>query len=351
VTAQPAWLSNLHAALPESAEVTLVITKRENIEYLTLSKRNIDEYLVSQRRASKRYQQVVLGLVFSLLAGFVGVFAYTEGLSKHIDAQQAQVRVLESAITTAAEQLVTFGLVESFDNTSALDLLDELAGQVRQHHLAINFLAESTRRYFPDLVSSKLAAIDSSGLSEHLEASVPDSIGSTGIGGTVSADLDLLEKYLDDPVLALLAQLNEIDVYARSLPSTPPLSSARVSSRFGMRRHPVSNRFEAHKGVDFVSYTESNVVATHDGVVVFAGRDGSFGNVVRLQSSDGLVTLYAHLSKLLVSVGDQVAAGAVLGIVGNTGLSTSRHLHYEISFQGIQLDPLRLMRLSNEVQQ
>jgi murein DD-endopeptidase MepM/ murein hydrolase activator NlpD len=351
MTAKPAWLSSLYAALPESVEATLVITKRESIEYLTLGKNNIDEYLAAQRSIRKRYKQAVLGLLLSLLAGFIGVFSYTHGLNAHINAQQQQVSMLEAAIASAAEQLVTYGLVESVEGTSTLALLDELAGQVQQHHLAINFLAESTRRYFPALISSKLAEIESSGLSEHLKASIPDSVGSTGIGGTVPSDLDLLEKHLDDPVLALLAQLNDIDVYSRSLPSAPPLGSARVSSGFGMRKHPVSNRFEAHKGVDFVSYTESNVVATHDGAVVFAGRDGRFGNVVRLESTDGLVTLYAHLFKVLVGVGDQIAAGTVLGIVGNTGLSTSRHLHYEVSFQGFQLDPLRLMRLSNEVQQ
>ncbi len=113
-----------------------------------------------------------------------------------------------------------------------------------------------------------------------------------------------------------------------------------------MRRHPVTSHFQAHKGIDFVaSSPRAEVIATHDGTVVFAGFEGDFGNVVKLRNDNGITTVYAHLSKIAVSLRTQVKRGELVGNIGNTGMSTSSHLHYEVHFQDRVIDPLRLSGL------
>lgn len=112
-----------------------------------------------------------------------------------------------------------------------------------------------------------------------------------------------------------------------------------LSSPFGWRNIAVNgNRF--HGGVDFMADTGTPVAAARDGLVTRSGWWGTYGNVVVLDHGDGSETRYAHLSRLLVSVGDALRQGDILGAVGSTGASTGPHLHFELRFDGRAVDPL-----------
>jgi len=124
-----------------------------------------------------------------------------------------------------------------------------------------------------------------------------------------------------------------------------PLEFTRVSSRFNLnRRHPVLNRIRAHKGVDYAAPTGTPVRAAGDGRVIFAGRKGGYGNVVEIDHSRGVVTLYAHLSRFAkgIRAGQRVQQGKVIGYVGMTGLATGPHLHYEYRLNGVHKDPQKV---------
>jgi murein DD-endopeptidase MepM/ murein hydrolase activator NlpD len=114
----------------------------------------------------------------------------------------------------------------------------------------------------------------------------------------------------------------------------------RITSGFGMRRHPILGYSRLHAGLDFGAPWGAPIFAVSDGVVSFAGRRGGHGNYVRLEHGGGLGTGYGHMSRIAVSPGTQVRGGQVIGYVGSTGLSTGPHLHYEVYKAGHTVDPL-----------
>jgi murein DD-endopeptidase MepM/ murein hydrolase activator NlpD len=128
---------------------------------------------------------------------------------------------------------------------------------------------------------------------------------------------------------------------AGGLPAGLPLASARLTSGFGWRTHPLSGGWRPHSGVDLAAPHGSPIVATAGGVVGTAGWSGGYGLLVAVSHGDGVQTRYGHLSRLAVAPGQQVAAGQVIGYVGSTGDSTGPHLHYEVRVDGRAIDPLR----------
>ncbi|MEX1670108.1 peptidoglycan DD-metalloendopeptidase family protein [Zhongshania guokunii] len=134
-----------------------------------------------------------------------------------------------------------------------------------------------------------------------------------------------------------------------TIPSGYPLSDAYVTSRFGMRNHPVLGRMALHGGADLRAGVGTPVYATADGVVEWAGmNDSGFGRLVKLNHNFGFTTLYGHLSKAAVSIGDYVRQGDLLGYSGNTGMSSAPHLHYEVRHLHRRLAPGPFMEWSWE---
>jgi murein DD-endopeptidase MepM/ murein hydrolase activator NlpD len=113
-----------------------------------------------------------------------------------------------------------------------------------------------------------------------------------------------------------------------------------VSSGFGMRFHPILNYSRMHQGVDLRASYGTPIVAVSDGRVELAGWHGGHGNTVALNHGGGLETLYGHMSRIAVRVGESVHRGAVIGYVGSTGLSTGPHLHFEVHRNGVPVNPL-----------
>lgn len=118
-----------------------------------------------------------------------------------------------------------------------------------------------------------------------------------------------------------------------------PVANARMTSSFGMRRHPLLGYSRLHKGVDFGAPTGTPIVAAADGVVGFAGWHGGHGKYVKINHSSGLGTGYGHMSRIAVRSGERVRQGEIIGYVGSTGLSTGPHLHYEVYKNGGAVNP------------
>lgn len=129
-----------------------------------------------------------------------------------------------------------------------------------------------------------------------------------------------------------------------------PVNGARLSSRYGNRRHPVLGYRRKHKGVDFAAPRGTPIMAAGTGTIVRSSRYGSFGNYVRIKHSDGYSTAYAHLSKYGrgIKSGRRVVQGQTIGYVGTTGRSTGPHLHYEVLKHGKQINPMTLSALSGK---
>ena len=128
---------------------------------------------------------------------------------------------------------------------------------------------------------------------------------------------------------------------ARTLIRTP-ISGARLSSSFGMRRHPISGYNSMHRGVDFAAPTGTPIIAAGSGVITEAGWYGSYGRYIRVRHNSTYDTAYAHMSRIARGIrpGARVEQGQVIGYVGSTGRSTGPHLHYEILVNNRKVNPL-----------
>lgn len=117
-----------------------------------------------------------------------------------------------------------------------------------------------------------------------------------------------------------------------------------ISSYYGMRVHPIFGTSRMHTGIDLAAGAGTPIYAAEAGTVIIAGLRGGYGNAVVIDHGGGLATLYAHQSRLTVSVGENVAAGERIGFVGCTGYCTGDHLHFEVHVNGNHVDPLGYLR-------
>jgi len=130
-----------------------------------------------------------------------------------------------------------------------------------------------------------------------------------------------------------------------------PIDGARLSSNFGMRKHPILGYNKLHKGVDFAAKSGTPIYAGGNGVIEFAGNNGGYGKYIRIRHNNEYKTAYAHLSKFKkgISKGARVNQGNIIGFVGSTGNSTGPHLHYEIIYQTKQINPMTMKLPSGKI--
>ena len=148
------------------------------------------------------------------------------------------------------------------------------------------------------------------------------------------------QELVDELETSLTSIQNELEGLIASIPSEWP-AKGWLSSRFGKRRSPWTGKKEFHSGIDIANRRGTQVYAPGDAVVKFAGRNGSSGRTIVLNHGQGITTQYAHLSKIYVKKGDRVRKNQKIANMGNTGKSTSSHLHYVVRVNGIPIDPRR----------
>lgn len=119
----------------------------------------------------------------------------------------------------------------------------------------------------------------------------------------------------------------------------PLPSSTYITSRFGLRIHPITGEQKSHNGIDISANSGSTIVAADGGTVTMAAWNGGYGNCVMIDHGNGYITLYGHMSSLAVSQGQSVSQGECIAYVGSTGLSTGPHLHFEVYQGGGRIDP------------
>ena len=157
------------------------------------------------------------------------------------------------------------------------------------------------------------------------------------------------EEELEGKLQKIAAQ--NTSIYSDSTNSSAVISNgswpvpgySRISSPFGYRIHPVLGVKKLHTGIDIPAPTGTPAVAVSSGTVIYSGVQGSYGNTVMIRHDNGLVSLYAHNSSLVVNVGDKVEKGQVVAKIGSTGRSTGPHLHFEIRVNGTVQNPLNYL--------
>jgi murein DD-endopeptidase MepM/ murein hydrolase activator NlpD len=191
---------------------------------------------------------------------------------------------------------------------------------------------------------------------------IPSSVRMAGFGGTnrytklesmdnseliisVAKKLDVLSKQVyvqsksyDEVIKMALGK----EKMLASIPSVMPVSNRdlkRTASGWGMRMHPIYRIPRFHYGMDFTAPVGTDVFVTGNGIVKEVGRNAGYGNTIVVDHGYGYETLYGHLSRLNVKVGQSVNRGDVIGFVGSSGASTAPHLHYEVMKNGQKVNP------------
>jgi murein DD-endopeptidase MepM/ murein hydrolase activator NlpD len=169
-----------------------------------------------------------------------------------------------------------------------------------------------------------------------------DYTSTSGAFAEVKGELDRMKGELaglEEKSLVLERFYEQNNLMLASTPSIWPVRGY-FSSSFGMRNDPFTGEREMHYGIDVSTVTGRPVVATADGIVLYASRRGTYGNIVVIDHKFGVMTRYAHLSGFNTRAGRQVKRGDVVGYVGNTGRSRAPHLHYEVWVQDRPVTPL-----------
>ena len=145
---------------------------------------------------------------------------------------------------------------------------------------------------------------------------------------------------INNEILALA--LEGLDTqYIGGVFAWPVPGYTRITSKYGMRTHPITGVYKLHTGVDIGAPMGASFVAANDGIVVKAGYNGAYGNMVIIDHGGGIQTLYAHGSEIMVKVGDVVKKGETVVLkVGSTGYSTGAHAHFEVRINGVVTDPM-----------
>jgi murein DD-endopeptidase MepM/ murein hydrolase activator NlpD len=211
---------------------------------------------------------------------------------------------------------------------------------------------------FSELAETKISSIESSlsitGLDIDTMLRQQNKSGKGGQGGPFVPvdDGTVTSGPVEESLYRLNAQmdrLSDLKTLMVGLPLDAPLKTFELNSGFGVRRDPFTGGYAQHLGLDMGAEFKSPVHATGEGKVVVAGWEGRYGRMVEIDHGMGLTTRYAHLSRVLVKVGDKVSRGSVVGQLGCSGRCSGPHVHYEVLHNGKPINPLKFLKAGSDV--
>jgi murein DD-endopeptidase MepM/ murein hydrolase activator NlpD len=273
------------------------------------------------------------------------------------------VTVVGLAANTVRSTVRTAELERTQEQTlQAVAELDEAAGDtvgspsdVRRVAQRVRSRQSSLRHLLDESISTLSsenahiwAGLQRSGINDRRFTNIQNSLPAGGPATPPSVgEYDDTSKAVVDEVI----RNHELKEVLRALPGQMPLADAEVSSDFGLRRHPILGKLDEHSGLDLYSRTYDDTVrSVAPGRVKTARYSGDYGNMVLIEHAGGIQTLYGHLASIAVHEGDKVEGRAVLGRVGSTGMSTGKHLHFEVLLGGVALDPEKVVSAARNLQ-
>lgn len=271
----------------------------------------------------------IAALLILALGTFVGSFFFG-----NTDQSQEKIKELQALVDLRQQELIEHkNSVQNDIDSMTLQIGKLMAHSTRLNALGsrLNEVAEISQDEFNLDAEPGLGG---AGLELTGEANTPQSL----YENLFNLEDSFSKQQEHFNILAKL--LKEQDIQESSTPHIMPLAKGWISSYYGKRIDPFTGHQANHPGMDYSGAYKSNIVAAADGVVVWAGKRSSYGNMVEIDHGNGFMTRYAHAESIQVELGQKVTAGENIAIMGKTGRATSEHLHFEILKNGHKVNPL-----------
>ena len=302
-----------------------------NLTLIKHEKTGIVQYHLNDQKVRNKLIGLAAILFFVLFAAgaLFGTLVLNDG-----QAEQQKIKELQALVELRQQELVQHK--KSVQND--IDSMSLQIGKLMAHSTRLNALGD------------RLTAVADINQEEFNLTEEPG-VGGSGLDltGEVNTPQSLYENLfnLEDTFsqqqenLNILAQLlNEQTLEQNATPHVMPLKQGWISSYYGKRIDPFTGQQANHPGMDYSGSYDSEIVAAADGVVVWAGKRSTYGNMVEIDHGNGFVTRYAHAQEIHVELGQKVTAGETIAIMGKTGRATSEHLHFEVIKNGHKVNPL-----------
>jgi murein DD-endopeptidase MepM/ murein hydrolase activator NlpD len=315
-----------------------------------------DARLILEQDGDLRYliitgslQQKAVRLAICAGAIFILALAGLGATTLHFKSGKERLEDSHKAIYAAMLQGTSDLDGESSKELSEHDML-QLAQTIRERDQEIRQMVNAATSSMSSENSMLNEQLKASGLTQ---AAIKVIQSNTAVGAfTQDRDLDRHpDPLLRGALVEESAKNRELKDILMALPSQMPVTDFYVTSDFGIRKHPITGRPRFHAGIDLVTRVDDRVNPVKPGRVILARPYSDYGNTVIVRHDRGLETLYAHLDRLDVKEGQEVDLTSVLGMVGNTGASTGKHLHFEVSIGGYPVDPSKVITTAHNVQQ
>lgn len=291
-------------------------------------------HLASLRMDRKRWLALAASLLFLPAAAIYVGYDYGRNSEQLDDPVTAQLR---SELIGQRERL-DIALEDAERNMNALS---QQLGRMQARVIRLDAIGQRLTKMAKldkgEFDFAKAPAVGGPESTETLQsASVPDFM----------QQFDELSRQLDnrsEQLSVLETMLMSRNLQEQVLPAGRPIRKGWISSYYGMRNDPFSGKREHHDGVDLAGKDGSKVISVASGVVTWSSDRYGYGNLVEVNHGNGYVTRYGHNKKILVAVGDKVAKGEDLALMGSTGRSTGPHVHFEVLLNGRSQDPVKFI--------
>ncbi len=322
-----------HVWLRDYQDVKLILEQNGDLKYFSIP--------AAFQRIAARGSIIAGGALISTIL-FLSITTLILGVSR-ARLERSHEEVYRALLSSTADG-------SGADASLSEEQMVSLAQTIRDRDMSIRRFVETSMITVSEENDTLKAQLETSGLTEKIVKIIQQNSANGGLTTDLDAESNPLLRGKVAEELSTNRALREV-LYA--LPNRMPVANFNVSSDFGIRKHPLTGKTHFHTGLDLMSETgDDKVFAVKPGVVVMAEFHPQYGNTVVIRHLNGVESLYAHLAQLSVKVGDKVTTDSLLGYIGSTGASsTGKHLHLEILVGGYPVNPQKVIRTAQYVQQ
>ena len=267
-----------------------------------------------------KYAAATLGICLTILSGTMLNYRYQANIANEEKRELVQLRQVNN------------------EQYSELENLAKTTAQLQDDMRRLNQLDSELRRMVNGEEAASVSRSAPVRVSNHSGQGGPEVKPNIAELNNLAKELKLAIKDREQSLLDLKNSLAEKNERLAATPSIWP-TNGEVTSRFGWRSSPWGWGSSWHPGIDIANDIGTSIQAAADGVITSSGWYGGYGKMIEIDHGNGIVTIYGHNSELLVSVGQRVKKGQAIASMGNTGISTGPHLHYEVRVNGSAVNP------------